>query len=351
MLFIDAVRITVKSGGGGDGCSSFRREKFIPFGGPNGGSGGNGGSVCLKATENRNTLFQVSMSPIFIAERGTHGKGSNMTGACGKDKIIEVPLGTVAWEEAISSKGKGTQAHLRKCHPGRKSANDSERVFIGELTKHGQILTIAKGGKGGRGNTMFKTSTNRAPRNKETGFPGEDKFVFLELKLLADCGLLGFPNAGKSTLLKKLTRANPKVAPYPFTTIHPVLGKCVWKGKDFIIADMPGLIEGAHAGKGLGDEFLRHLERTKIFIHLVDPEGYAGIKPEKTISIINREVRSWKKEMAKRPKILIVTKMDLGEPSLKVYKRLRKKYPNVIAASAATGEGIPAILNKARKYL
>jgi len=245
MKFLDQAKIFVKSGDGGAGCVAFRREKFIPFGGPNGGDGGRGGDVVVEAVENLNTLIDFRYKQHFKADRGQHGMGSNRTGHRGKDIVIKVPVGTQVLSE------------------------DKEVVLL-DFTEPGQRVVMCKGGDGGRGNAQFKTSTNQAPRRSEPGWPGEEQWVWLRLKLIADAGLVGLPNAGKSTFLAAVTRARPKIADYPFTTLHPNLGVAYVGGEEFVIADIPGLIEGAHEGAGLGDRFLGHIERCGVLLHLVD---------------------------------------------------------------------------------
>jgi GTP-binding protein len=324
--FIDRLKIFVESGSGGDGCVSFRREKFIPYGGPNGGDGGQGGDVFLTASHHLNTFFSLSKHPHIRAENGEHGMGSNCTGASGDDIIIGVPQGTVIYELT--------------------GPNLQERRLVAELLKDGDRLLAAKGGRRGRGNTHFKSSTNRAPRKREMGTPGEKKTMLLELKLLADVGLVGLPNAGKSTMLARLTRARPKIAAYPFTTLSPVLGACAWKNRDFVLADLPGLIENAHQGRGLGFEFLRHAERTRVLIHLVDPGGFGNLDPLSGIRTVERELALRDKTLLKKPRILAVTKSDLGGEALKLAKKLsrRRKLP-VVAVSAHSGENLKALLD------
>lgn len=328
--FIDFVRIHVEAGHGGNGCLSFRREKYVPKGGPNGGNGGNGGSVYCEASRHINTLYELSLQHHWRAQRGAHGKGSNQTGASAKDLIIGVPQGVVIQE-----------------------INKDQKTLLGELLQDGQRLLVAAGGKGGRGNTAFKSSTNRAPRQVEEGQVGEKKYLEMELKLLADIGLLGFPNAGKSTLLSRITRARPKVADYPFTTLNPVLGVCSWKGKSFVMADIPGLIEGAHQGKGLGDTFLRHIERTRVLLHLVDPMGFRDISALQSVRLLNKELKAFSPTLIKRPRILVVTKSDLGDIAQKAFQQIRRKFPQwpAFLISVHNGTGLPILLNQLIKSL
>ena len=310
---------------------SFRREKFVPRGGPNGGDGGSGGSVYLVARSNLNTLLAFRFQKQFEAGRGAHGEGSNRTGRNGADVVLEVPVGTVVYER-----------------------HDGELVQVADLTEDGQRILIAKGGLGGRGNAQFATSTNRAPRRAEPGLPGEDKDLRLHLKLLADVGLVGFPNAGKSTLISRISAARPKIADYPFTTLSPNLGVVGLSGdRTFVVADVPGLIEGAHAGHGLGHRFLSHLERTKVLVHVVDVSSASGREPVGDFEIISRELALFPgrdasgERLVDKSAIAAANKIDaLDEPSR--LERLRAHlqplgiplYP----VSAVTGEGIDALL-------
>lgn len=287
MKFVDEAEILVAAGNGGNGCVSFRREKFIPFGGPDGGDGGRGGSVWLVADENLNTLVDFRHQRRFRARRGENGAGRQMTGHGGEDVRIQVPVGTVVINV------------------------DTEEV-IGDLTTHGQELLVARGGDGGRGNINFKSSTNRAPRKATPGFPGEERSLRLELKLLADVGLLGFPNAGKSTFIRAVSAATPKVADYPFTTLSPKLGVVsIEPHKSFVIADIPGLIEGAAEGAGLGIQFLRHLQRNRLLLHLVDLAPMDGADPVAQVRAIEHELERFDPELLQRPRWLVLNKADL----------------------------------------
>lgn len=267
-MFVDEVDIHVTAGDGGRGCLAFRREKFVPRGGPSGGDGGHGGSVYFVASPHLNTLVNFRFHPEFHADRGAHGEGSNRTGHNGSDLELEVPVGTVVFEKTAEG-----------------------LTQIADLTAIGQRVLVAQGGRGGRGNARFATSTNRAPRRVEPGLPGEAKQVRLQLKLLADVGLVGFPNAGKSTLISRISAARPKIADYPFTTLSPNLGVVgLSDDRSFVVADVPGLIEGAHEGHGLGHQFLRHLERTKVLVHLIDVSSSTGRDPIEDFEIIRREL-------------------------------------------------------------
>ena len=295
MALIDEVVITVISGEGGRGCKSFRRETRIPYGGPNGGNGGRGGDVYLEATRDKTSLLDFKFQPKYEADRGQHGMGSDMDGRGGEDLVIQVPMGTLVYDNA-----KG--------------------ILVEDLTQHGQKILIAKGGRGGRGNLSFKSSTNRAPKTALPGEPGEIKELKLELRLLADVGLLGLPNAGKSSFLKAVSRATPKIADYPFTTLEPHLGVVSHKGQGFVVADLPGLIEGASDGAGLGTKFLKHVARNRVLLHLVDvSETPAQI--EKNIKLIRNELESFDKKLVKRKQLLVFTKIDLlSDAKLKTKK-------------------------------
>jgi len=291
MKLVDEAEIQVIAGNGGNGCVGFRREKFIPLGGPDGGDGGNGGSVWLVADENLNTLVDFRHERIFKAQRGENGMGRQMYGKGGEDRIITVPVGTVVMNV------------------------DTDEV-IGDMTQHGDRLLVAKGGKGGLGNMHFKSSTNRSPRQALPGEEGEQRLLKLELKLLADVGLLGFPNAGKSTFIRAVSAATPKVADYPFTTLYPNLGVVsVEQHRSFVIADIPGLIEGAADGAGLGAQFLRHLQRTRLLLHLVDVSpmegGVEGVSPVEQVRLLERELQKHDPELMAKPRWLVLNKADL----------------------------------------
>ncbi|WP_456342537.1 GTPase ObgE [Thermovibrio sp.] len=320
--FIDRAKIFVQGGHGGNGCVAFRREKFVPKGGPSGGDGGKGGDVVLVADRNVHTLLDFKYKRHYKAERGRHGEGNKRSGKSGEDLEIKVPVGTV----------------VRDAETGE---------ILGDLTEHGQRLIVARGGRGGRGNAAFATPTRRAPDFAEPGQPGEERWIELELKLLADVGLVGFPNAGKSTFLSRISKAKPEIADYPFTTLRPILGVTRVGDYSFVVADIPGLIEGAHKGKGLGHEFLRHVERTKLLLHLIDltnPE----MEPEEAFEKINRELELYSPELAKKPQIVVGTKIDALTDRSKVERLKRyfeeKGYP-FFAVSAVSGEGMEEFLN------
>lgn len=285
-MFIDEAKIWVKAGDGGNGCVAFRREKYVPRGGPSGGDGGDGGDVIFESTEHLNTLLPFRYNREFRAPRGRHGEGSQCHGAEGADCVIRVPVGTVVFD-----------------------AERSEKLV--DFAAPGQRWVAARGGRGGRGNARFATSTNRAPRRVEPGRPGEERRLRLELKLLADVGLVGFPNAGKSTLISRLSAAHPKIADYPFTTLEPCLGVvAVNEEESFVLADIPGLIEGAHAGHGLGTRFLRHIERTRLLVHLVDV-AETGRDPVEDFQIVRRELAQFSSRLAEKPGVVVANKLDL----------------------------------------
>jgi GTP-binding protein len=323
-MFVDEVDIFVKAGDGGRGCVSFRREKYVPRGGPDGGHGGRGGDVILEADEGLTTLLDFRYRRQYAAGRGEHGRGSDQHGANAEDLVLRVPVGTVVRERA----------------PG---------LVLGELTADGQRLLVAKGGRGGRGNAAFATSTRRAPRIAEPGGPGEERWLSLELKLLADVGVVGFPNAGKSTLVSRLSAARPKIADYPFTTLVPTLGIVrLDDERSFVIADIPGLIPGAAEGKGLGHRFLRHVERTRVLVHLLDLDPATGRDPVDDWRLIQHELAEYSAELAARPQVLAANKTDLpgAEPRLERVRALaaREGLP-LVAMSARTGAGLDALRN------
>lgn len=323
MQFVDQVEISVKAGDGGNGLVAFRREKYIPRGGPAGGDGGKGGDVILRADESLNTLVDLRYKRHYKAERGGDGGSNNKTGKNGENLIITVPVGTVV-------RDKNTNA------------------VIADLVEHNQEAVVAQGGRGGRGNARFATSTLHTPRFAENGDPGDEKELILELKLLADVGLVGFPNVGKSTLISRISAAKPKIADYPFTTLVPNLG--VVKADDnrsFVVADMPGLIEGAHTGAGLGHQFLRHIERTRLLVHLLDLSGATGRDPLEDFDIINKEIASFNPKLAELPQIVALTKMDVPgaeENSAPVARTLRERGYEVHQISAVTGQGVDELV-------
>ena len=324
-MFIDRTKIRLQGGHGGNGVTAFRREKFVPRGGPSGGDGGRGGDVWIVAEASLNTLLHLRYNPLHIAARGLHGEGSNRSGKDGDDAIVRVPLGTQVFD------------------PGT-----NELLF--DFDEDGQRWLAARGGRGGFGNAHFATSTNRAPRYHQEGSPGEEFELQLELKLLADVGLVGFPNAGKSTFISTVSAARPKIADYPFTTLEPHLGVVDARNfRTFVIADIPGLIEGAHEGHGLGDRFLRHVERTKMLLHLVDVSSASGRDPANDYEIINRELAAYDPELALRPQIVVATKIDaLDDPERLEHlrKRAREDEKPFFAISSVTGAGVRELINE-----
>ena len=341
-MFIDKVRIHVKGGNGGAGCMSFRREAHVPKGGPDGGDGGHGGNVVVEADASLSSLIEYRFKHHFKAERGTHGKGSRMHGATGEDLVLKVPMGTVVHEYFEESKEVGE--------------------LIADLTHDGERVTVAEGGMGGRGNIHFVTPTRRAPAFAELGEPSQERWIELEMKLMADAALVGMPSAGKSSLIAKMSAARPKIADYPFTTLVPNLGVARSGDYSFVVADIPGLIEGAHEGRGLGHEFLRHIERTALIVHVVDLTGdYEGRDPLEDYDIINRELALYADELAARPRIVVANKIDVPgaeEVADRLAERVREDSiaaaggdefapspvdPKLYRISALTGEGVDGL--------
>ncbi|HKD01460.1 MAG TPA: GTPase ObgE [Terriglobales bacterium] len=321
-MFIDEAKIRVKAGNGGNGCLAFRREKFVPRGGPSGGDGGKGGDVVMESSERHNTLVHFRFNPEYKAERGRHGEGANKTGRDGESVLLKVPVGTIVYD-----------------------GDSGEKVF--DFSAPDERIVIARGGRGGRGNARFATSTHQAPREHEEGRPGEERTFRLELKLLADVGLVGYPNVGKSTLISRISAARPKIADYPFTTLEPNLGVVlVGQGpteKSFVVADIPGLIAGAHAGAGLGTQFLRHIERTRLLVHLVDvSDGSGRSDPVEDVEVIEGELSSFGAGLDEKPVIIVASKIDVAnqEKLSKLKKYCRKQKLYLFPISAVTGEGI-----------
>jgi GTP-binding protein len=333
MRFVDECQLSLQAGAGGDGCIAFRREAYVPFGGPSGGDGGRGGSVIFEGAEGRNSLLDLKHTRQITAERGEHGKGSDRYGRSGKDEIVRVPLGTIVRD------------------------NDSGEL-IGEVLRHGQHLVVAQGGEGGRGNKHFTTPIDRAPRKAEPGTPGETRNVTLELRVMADVGLLGFPNVGKSTFIAAVSRARAQIADYPFTTLVPQLGVVRlddWTGaapgETFVVADIPGLIPGASEGAGLGAQFLRHVDRTRVLLHMVTWDPAENRDPVTDYQVIRKELCAFDTELAKRPEIVVLSKSDLSEVR-EDYPRLKEEFARLgvelLLMSVATRDGIREVVHALR---
>ena len=323
-MFLDQAKIYVQAGSGGSGCVSFRREKYVPRGGPNGGDGGSGGSVWLEATQSTNTLNAFHPRQHFKAKRGEHGQGNNRSGRQGDELILQVPVGTVLHDEADPS------------------------VLLGDLSEPGHRLCVARGGRGGKGNAHFATSTHQAPRFAQPGETGEERWLILELKLLADVGLVGFPNAGKSTLISRVSAARPKIAEYPFTTLIPNLGVVrLDEARSFVMADIPRLIEGAHKGAGLGTRFLKHVERTRILLHLVDVSPASERDPVSDLEIVDREIDAYRDILAAKPQIVVATKKDVAQDPQRIKAleaaalKLGREFHLI---SAVTGDGLEELI-------
>jgi GTP-binding protein len=320
-MFVDRVAIFVQGGAGGNGCLSFRREKYAARGGPNGGDGGHGGSIVIRASESYTNLAHLSHQRHWNAERGDHGQGSDCFGRGGPDLVIDVPAGTLV--------------------------RDRDRGYLlRDLKEPGDQVIVARGGRGGHGNAHFKSSTNRAPRQFEKGQPAESRWITMELKVIADAGLIGLPNAGKSTLLSRISRARPEIADYPFTTKYPNLGTVVAAEHHFVVADIPGLIEGAHVGHGLGHEFLRHVERTSLLVHLVEAVPIDGSDPVENYVTIRNELTQYSPALADRPELLVITKMDVTGASEAHARITGELCRDAVAISAVTGQGIPQLIHR-----
>lgn len=326
-MFIDRVTIFVKGGDGGRGCCSFRREKYVPKGGPDGGDGGDGGNIIIRAVAGADSLADIVNRKHVRAPSGSPGSGSQKTGRTAKDIVIAVPPGTIIVDR-------------------------DRRNILRDLTEAGQEVIVGKGGRGGRGNKYFATATNRTPRECEPGEPGEERWLTLELKVIADAGLIGLPNAGKSTLLSRLSQAHPEIADYPFTTKHPNLGVVHSGGERvFVVADLPGLIEGAHSGTGLGHEFLRHVERTRVLVHLVEPLPLDGSDPVENYRMVRRELELYRQALALKPEVVVVSKSELTN-SDEIRARLQQELGcEVLAISAVTGQGLAQLVGRVAEQL
>ncbi len=330
-MFVDRVKVFVQAGKGGRGCVSFRREKFVPKGGPDGGDGGRGGDVILRGDRHVDNLANLFYEPIIKAKNGAHGKGKKMTGRAGENKIVKVPVGTIVW-----------QADEDK----RPTSNSEQSAIpIVDLIHDGQEFVLCRGGAGGKGNVHFKSSRNRAPRQYTEGEEGDEGYFLLELRTIADAGLVGYPNAGKSTLLRKISAARPKVAAYPFTTLHPIVGVIEFLGyRRATIADIPGLIEGAHRGLGLGHEFLRHITRCGILVFVIDVAGSEGRNPVEDLQNLRREIDLYDPALSSRSWLIVANKMDLPDAK-KNLEAVRERFPRIkiLPTSAAKGEGMDAL--------
>jgi GTP-binding protein len=321
-MFIDEAKIRIKAGDGGNGCVAFRREKFVPRGGPSGGDGGKGGDIIMESSERHNTLVHFRFNPEYKAQRGRHGEGSNKTGKEGEDVLLKVPVGTMVYDDETG-----------------------EKVY--DFSAPDERIVIACGGRGGRGNARFATPVHRAPREHEDGRPGEERVLRLELKLLADVALVGYPNVGKSTLISRISAARPKIADYPFTTLQPNLGVVAVgqppNQKSFVVADVPGLIEGAHSGAGLGTQFLRHIERTRLLVHLVDVSDASGRPdPVKDVEVISGELESFGAQLEQKPVIMVASKIDVANKDklAKLKRYCKKQGLELFPISAVTGKGV-----------
>src|SRR6184192_4686985 len=352
-MFVDRVKVFAQAGKGGRGCVSFRREKFVPKGGPDGGDGGRGGDVILLGDRHVDNLTNLFYEPIVRAKNGVHGKGKKMTGSAGADKVVKVPVGTVVY---------AAEGAERSTFNAQRSTSSVEQLAIGnrqlaisivDLIRDGQKFVLCRGGAGGKGNVHFKSSRNRAPRQYTEGEEGEQGYFLFELRTIADAGLVGYPNAGKSTLLRKISAARPNVAAYPFTTLHPIVGVVEFSGyRRATIADIPGLIEGAHRGLGLGHEFLRHITRCRIFLFVVDVAGSEGRNPIEDAQQLRKELDLYDPLLSQRPWFVIANKMDLPGADENL-NALRAKFPkiDIVPISAAKGEGIDELKKKMAKWL
>ena len=366
-MFVDRIKVFAKAGSGGRGCVSFRREKFVPKGGPDGGDGGRGGDVILRADVHVDNLSNLFYEPLIKAKNGGHGQGKKMHGRSAPDKIVKVPVGTIVYRADSEGGAKEEQKHPTlnvqrstsnedieaNAQPSTINHQPSTIAPVVDLTEDGQEFVLSRGGAGGKGNVHFKSSRNRAPLQYTDGDEGEEGHFWLELRTIADGGLVGYPNAGKSTLLRKLSAARPKVAPYPFTTLHPIVGVMEFPGyRRATIADIPGLIEGAHRNVGLGHDFLRHITRCQLLIFVIDVAGSEGRSPIEDLQNLRREIDLYDSRLSSRPWFAISNKMDLPNASENL-DALRRKFPKIeiVPVSAATGEGIDELKTKLAHFL
>ena len=344
-MFVDRIEIFAQAGKGGRGCVSFRREKFVPRGGPDGGDGGRGGDVILRADRHVDNLANLFYEPIVRAKNGAHGKGKRMAGRAGPDKIVRVPLGTIVWQ---TDEGKRpSPINREQASSARRPTSNSEQsaISVVDFTRDGQEFVLCRGGAGGKGNVHFKSSRNRAPRQYTDGEEGEGGYFLFELRTIADAGLIGYPNAGKSTLLRKISAARPKVAAYPFTTLHPIVGVIEFQGyRRATIADIPGLLEGAHRGLGLGHEFLRHITRCGVLVFVIDIAGSEGRNPIEDLQNLRREIELYDPMLSDRLWLVAANKMDLPNANENL-DALRQRFPkiSIVPISAAKGEGMDVL--------
>jgi GTP-binding protein len=344
-MFVDRVKVFVQAGKGGRGCVSFRREKFVPKGGPDGGDGGRGGDVILLADRHVDNLTNLFYEPIIRAKNGVHGKGKKMTGSAGADKVVKVPVGTVVYAAEGAERSTFNAQRWTSSAEQLAIGNRQLAIPIVDLIRDGQEFMLCRGGAGGKGNVHFKSSRNRAPRQYTEGEEGEEGYFLLELRTIADAGLVGYPNAGKSTLLRKVSAARPKVAAYPFTTLHPIVGVIEFPGyRRATIADIPGLIEGAHRGLGLGYEFLRHITRCRILVFVIDVAGSEGRNPVEDLRNLRREIDLYDPALSSRPWLVVANKMDLPYAK-KNLEAVQERFPKtkIIPTSAEKGEGMDAL--------
>jgi GTPase len=371
-MFVDRIKIFAQAGNGGRGCVSFRREKFVPKGGPDGGDGGRGGDIVLRADRHVDNLSNLFYEPIIKAKNGGHGQGKKMHGRSAQAKIVKLPVGTIVWEaeqtthvtlsarRAVAQRRREVEGSRRESFKGTprdlstslKMTSDDADVVV-DLTRDGQEFVLCRGGAGGKGNVHFKSSRNRAPREYTEGEEGEQGHFLLELRTIADAGLVGYPNAGKSTLLRRISSARPKVAAYPFTTLHPVIGVVEFPGyRRATIADIPGLIEGAHRGLGLGHEFLRHITRCRLLLFVVDMAGSEGRHPVDDLQSLRREIDLYDPALSRRQWFVVANKMDLpmASENLQAFRR-RFSTVEIVPVSAANGEGIDTLKTKLEKWI
>src|ERR1700722_11478655 len=352
-MFVDRIRIHAKAGDGGNGCVSFRREKFVPRGGPNGGDGGKGGDIIFRTDVHTDNLVDFYFRPLLNATRGEHGMGKNMYGKAGKDAVYKVPAGTLIYRIPPQILESPQTDETLEAPPPKPAISLADCELVADMDQENQDLILCRGGSGGKGNTHFKSSTNRAPRQFTEGEPGEEGYFLLELRKIADVGLVGYPNAGKSTLLSKVSAAHPKVAPYPFTTLNPIVGVVEFEGyRRATVADIPGLIEGAHQNVGLGHDFLRHIVRCKLFVFVLDTAGSEGRNPINDLQTLRRELDLYDPTLSRRPWLIAANKMDIPEAGGNL-KALQQRFPDrkIVPISAKENEGTEALKESFQEFL